>query len=92
MRRKAGALVPLEKTILLTAAELAGRRPEGFYGFELVQELGDPGLAWVGTIYRALRRLEGMGLVVSHWERQVGDDVRPRRRYYALVGLCGSEG
>jgi DNA-binding PadR family transcriptional regulator len=92
MRGKTEALVPLEKLILLTAAELVGRRPEGFYGLELVEELGDPGLAWVVTIRPALRRLERLGLVVSHWEKQVGDDLRPRRRYYTLVDLGGSEG
>jgi DNA-binding PadR family transcriptional regulator len=39
-----------------------------------------------GTVYRALSRLEDLGLVRSHWEpaKQALDAKRPRRRYYEI--------
>ncbi len=52
------------------------------YGFEIMQVTELPS----GTVYPALRRLEGQGLVVSAWEDE-GDahaDGRPARRYYRL--------
>lgn len=40
-----------------------------------------------GTLYRALARLEQMGLMTSAWEdpQIAADDSRPRRRLYAIT-------
>jgi DNA-binding PadR family transcriptional regulator len=39
-----------------------------------------------GTVYRALGRLEDLGLVKSHWEpaKVALEEKRPRRRYYEV--------
>jgi DNA-binding PadR family transcriptional regulator len=39
-----------------------------------------------GTVYRALGRLEDLGLVKSHWEaaKRALEEKRPRRRYYEV--------
>lgn len=53
------------------------------FGFDIMQITG---LA-SGTIYPALRRLEGLELVTSDWEKdlEARKQGRPRRRYYALT-------
>ena len=86
-RRKAGTLVPIEVEILhaALASQRAGTRY--FHGFGLAQAMSDDAGARLighGTLYKALGRLEEMGLLVSHWE----DDPpqgRPRRRQYELT-------
>src|SRR5205809_8046865 len=68
VRRKPGALLPLEVDICVTARRL--RRE--FHGFELAKSLADgherKRLTAYGTLYRALGRLEAMGLLTSRWE------------------------
>jgi PadR family transcriptional regulator, regulatory protein PadR len=53
------------------------------YGYTVMKATGLPS----GTVYPALRRLEGDQLIRSQWERQsVADAVlRPPRRYYKLT-------
>ena len=63
MRRKTGALVPFEKWILEAAHALNTE----FYGYQLVQRLGDRAALKRGTLYRALNRLEVMGYLTSRW-------------------------
>lgn len=89
MRRKPGALVPLERAIL----GLATARPgDQFYGFELAKALADADgsreLTAHGTLYKALGRLAEQGLLEAEWE---DPDValrqgRPRRRLYRITG------
>lgn len=52
------------------------------YGFEIMQLTELPS----GTVYPALRRLEGAGLVASAWEDEdrAHAESRPARRYYQL--------
>lgn len=89
MRRKPGELLPLERDICETAARLA----RAFHGFELAKALADgldrKTLTGYGTLYRALARLEDMGLLNSVWEdpQVAADEGRPRRRLYTLTGL-----
>jgi PadR family transcriptional regulator, regulatory protein PadR len=89
MRRKAGALVPLELAILDAAA---ARGAEPFHGFELARALaegdGARGLTAHGTLYKALGRLAEQGLLESEWEDpdRAARDGRPRRRLYRLTG------
>jgi DNA-binding PadR family transcriptional regulator len=53
------------------------------FGFDIMEVTGLPS----GTIYPALRRLEGLELVRSDWENEqrAHRDGRPRRRYYELT-------
>lgn len=70
---------PLSYTaaLILQALHLGHR-----YGFEIMRITELPS----GTVYPALRRLEGAGLVGSAWEEEdrAHADARPARRYYQL--------
>ena len=88
MKRKPGVLLPLEVDICAAARRL--RRE--FHGFELARSLAEDGdtkrkqLTAYGTLYRALGRLEDMGLLTSRWEEpQDADPGRPLRRLYRLT-------
>jgi PadR family transcriptional regulator, regulatory protein PadR len=88
VKRKAGALLPLEVDICAAARRL--RRE--FHGFALAKLLADGNdrkrLIAQGTLYRALGRLEAMGMLTSRWEDpQAADEGRPLRRLYRLTDL-----
>jgi PadR family transcriptional regulator PadR len=53
------------------------------YGFDIVDATGLPS----GTVYPALRRLEGAGCLTSQWEAREEADAegRPPRCYYELT-------
>ncbi len=53
------------------------------YGFDIMEETGLPS----GTVYPALRRMEGEGLVSSQWEaqQQALSEQRPARKYYRVT-------
>src|SRR5204862_257906 len=91
MRRKPGALVPLELAICVCAVELYRKGSREFHGFEIAKQLKDVGdqrlLTAYGTLYRALGRLEQMGLLESHWEDPEipARENRPGRRLYTLT-------
>jgi len=91
MRRKAGALVPLETAICTSAFDLRREGAEEFHGYEIARRLSDVGdsrlLTAYGTLYRALGRLEKMGLVTSRWEdpEVPARENRPGRRLYTLT-------
>ena len=89
VRRKPGQLVPLELAICEAALELRGSGADTFHGYELAKRLrrlpGAPLITAFGTLYRALGRLEQMGLVESRWEDPAPDHNRPRRRLYTLT-------
>jgi PadR family transcriptional regulator PadR len=84
-------LVPLELAICTAAVVLRERGVERFHGYLIAKELTDTSdtklLTAYGTLYRALGRLEQMGLVASVWEdpQIPADENRPRRRLYALT-------
>ena len=89
MRRKPGALVPLEASVLVVAAELFARGIAEIHGYDLARHLAERTHARLltshGTLYRALSRLESMGLLDSRWESTDRDDpTRPPRRLYRL--------
>jgi DNA-binding PadR family transcriptional regulator len=92
MRRKSGHLVPLELAICDAAARLRRRGVEEFHGYEIAKRIGEDAdaklLTAYGTLYRALARLESMGLLESHWEdpRIAARENRPGRRLYTLTG------
>ena len=89
MRRKPGELLPLERAICSEARALG----DEFHGYQMAKrlhEMGDSRLLIAhGTLYRALSRLEEMGLLKSHWEdpRIPARENRPGRRLYSLTAL-----
>ena len=93
MRRKAGALVPLEQAICAAAAALRRRGIDEFHGYELARQLADDAerrlLTAYGTLYRALARLEDMGMLQSRREDPdiAARENRPGRRLYTITAL-----
>jgi DNA-binding PadR family transcriptional regulator len=91
MRRKPGGLVPLEVAICVTAVDLQRGGIEEFHGYEIAKRMGDIAdrrlLTAYGTLYRALARLEKMGLLQSRWEDPAipARENRPGRRLYVLT-------
>ena len=91
MRRKPGTLVPLEMAICGSAADLRRSGTTEFHGFEMAKRLSDVAdrrlLTAYGTLYRALGRLEKMGLLQSRWEDPEipARENRPGRRLYTLT-------
>ena len=92
MRRKPGSLVPLELAICSSAVDLLRAGINEFHGYEIAKRLGDESerrlLTAYGTLYRALGRLEKMGLLKSRWEDPEipARENRPGRRLYTLTG------
>ena len=91
MRRKPGTLIPLEVAVCRCAIELAGDGVREFHGYEMAKKLAEEtdhqSLAAHGTLYRALGRLQDMGLLKSRWEDQriAAAENRPSRRLYSLT-------
>ena len=86
-------LVPLEIAICAAAADLRGHGTGEFHGYEIAKTIGDATdgrlLTAYGTLYRALARLEKMGLLTSRWEDPAipARENRPGRRLYTLTAL-----
>ena len=91
MRRKPGAILPLEASILETAVGLSRDGVEQFHGFQLAKQLridrDQQKLTAHGTLYKALTRMEKAGLLESVWEDPdiAVEDGRPRRRLYSIT-------
>ena len=91
MRRKPGAVLPLEAAILAAAVELAATGTNRFHGFLLAKHLRDAEGAKLltahGTLYKALSRMETAGLLASAWEdpQAAAAEGRPRRRLYEIT-------
>jgi PadR family transcriptional regulator PadR len=91
MRRKEGALIPLEVSILEAAFDLHRRGFPEAHGFLLAKEMRDERharmLTAYGTLYKALDRLERAGLLESRWEDPLigAGEGRPRRRFYRVT-------
>ena len=91
MRRKAGTLVPLEVAICEAATQLRGDGVEEFHGYLIAKQVGEARearlLTAYGTLYRALGRLEKMGVLESRWEdpQIPARENRPGRRLYRLT-------
>ena len=92
MRRREGALVPLEVAVLTAGLDLSGEGQPEFHGFLLAKAMRDGdharGLTAHGTLYKALDRMERMELLVSRWEDPeiAAAQGRPRRRLYRVTG------
>ncbi len=77
-------LRPVELEVLLSLA--AGDR----HGYGIIQDAEARGItrpADVGTLYRALRRMEDQGLIVASGRRQAPDAGDERRHYYRITPL-----
>jgi PadR family transcriptional regulator PadR len=90
-RRKPGTLLPLETEILETALAMLRAGHATFHGFGLAHTMREQGesraLTAHGTLYKALGRLEELGLLSSRWEdAAAAAEGRPRRRLYELTG------
>jgi DNA-binding PadR family transcriptional regulator len=90
-RRKPGTLLPLESEILEVALSLRRSGHATFHGFGLAQTMrghsGSRSLTAHGTLYKALGRLEELGLLTSRWENAAAAaERRPPRRLYELTG------
>jgi DNA-binding PadR family transcriptional regulator len=91
VRRKPGALVPLETAICVAAADWAAAGTAEFHGYQLAKELARQAdthlFVAYGTLYRALGRLEKMGLLNSRREDPAvaARENRPGRRFYSLT-------
>src|SRR5690242_13464245 len=85
VKRKPGMLLPLEIDICAAARRM--RRE--FHGFALAKSLADGDnlkrLISYGTLYRALARLEAMGMLTSRWE-----DPETRTKGGRFVDSIGS--
>ena len=94
MRRKPDQLLPFEVEILEAALALERSGVTRFHGYslaKLLQERGDRRLLTAhGTLYRALHRLESVGLIEASWEDPdvAEGEGRPRRRMYRLMGAA----
>jgi PadR family transcriptional regulator PadR len=88
-RRKPGALLALEEEILEVALSRLRSGQATFHGFGLAQAMGERrgsrALTAHGTLYKALSRLEELGLLTSRWEDPAAAEGRPRRRLYELT-------
>jgi PadR family transcriptional regulator PadR len=91
VRRKPGTLVPLELAICEAALDLRSQGADEFHGYEIAKTIGVVTgrrlLTAYGTLYRALARLEKMGLLTSRWEDPAipARENRPGRRLYTLT-------
>jgi DNA-binding PadR family transcriptional regulator len=89
-RRKPGTLLSLELEILEAGLSLRSRGHAAFHGFGLAgtmrERTASRSLTAHGTLYKALGRLEELGLLTSRWEDAAAAEGRPRRRLYELTG------
>ena len=91
MRRKAGAVLPLEVAILDALIELRRHGMAEAHGFLIASELRAHGderrLTAYGTLYRALDRLAESGAIDRRWEEPevAAQEGRPRRRYHRIT-------
>jgi DNA-binding PadR family transcriptional regulator len=77
-------LRPVEFHILLSLA--TGER----HGYGIIQDAearGETRVPDLGTLYRALRRMEDQGLIAAAARRQAGDAGDERRNYYEIRPL-----
>jgi DNA-binding PadR family transcriptional regulator len=77
-------LRPVEFHVLLSLA--AGER----HGYGIIQDAearGETSVPDVGTLYRALRRMDDQGLIAAAERRAAADAGEERRNYYRITPL-----
>ncbi len=91
-RRKPGTLLQIEVDVLEAALRLRRGGADHFHGFQLATAIAEGSaarrLTAHGTLYKALGRMEDMGLLSSRWEDPdiAVAEGRPRRRLYEVTG------
>ncbi len=90
MKRRPGALLPLEVSVLRAALEMARHGEPEFHGYAIAREIKQNEAARQltahGTLYRALDKMEELGFLESRWEDQTPEsEGRPRRRLYRVT-------
>ncbi len=91
MRRKPGALLPIELSILDAGIELSRRGVAEFHGYLIAAQMqereGARRLTAHGTLYKALSRMQTAGTLESRWEDPLiaAEEARPRRRLYHVT-------
>ena len=91
MRRKTGALIPIEVSILALAIDLRSRGTAYFHGFMIARQIKEHEQARLltahGTLYRALDRLHRAKFLEREWEDPMlaAAEGRPRRRLYRVT-------
>ena len=93
MRRKAGTLLPIERSILAAVLELRLDGTTEAHGYLVASVIRDReearALVSHGTLYKALDRLRRWGMLDDRWEDPVeaAEAGRPRRRLYTITAL-----
>jgi DNA-binding PadR family transcriptional regulator len=77
-------LRPVEFHILLS---LAGGERHGYGIIQDIEGRGDGGVPDVGTLYRALRRMQDRGMIAEGERRPAADAAEERRNYYRITAL-----
>lgn len=91
MRRKAGAVLPIEAEILNAGVTLSLAGAPEFHGYQLAREIQTETharrLLGHGTLYKALDRMAAAGWLESRWEdpHEAAAGSRPRRRLYRVT-------
>jgi DNA-binding PadR family transcriptional regulator len=89
-RRKPGAILSLEYSVLAAITELQSSRADA-YGYSIAamiaQANDEKTLTSHGTLYKALGRMVEAGLLSAEWEApdSATDEGRPRRRVYEVT-------
>ena len=93
MRRKAGTLLPIERSILAAVLELRLDGADDAHGYLIASVIRDReearALVSHGTLYKALDRLRKWGMLDDRWEdpADAAEAARPRRRLYRITAL-----
>ena len=91
MRRKAGSIIAIEQAVLAAGLDLQRQGADEFHGYLLAGKMREAAearrLVAHGTLYKALDRLEGYGMIESRWEdpEAAFREGRPRRRLYRVT-------
>jgi DNA-binding PadR family transcriptional regulator len=91
MKRKPGKLLAIEIAILQAAVGMVRMGALEFYGYAIAKEIRDQEaarrLTAHGTLYRALERMEKLGLLTCRWEDPAvaAAEQRPLRRLYQVT-------
>ena len=91
MKRKPNTLLPIELAILGASVDFVRAGDPEFHGYAIAKRLrehdDDRSLTAHGTLYRALERLEKLGMLSSRWEdpEVAAGERRPVRRLYKIT-------
>ena len=85
--RPVGGYLPLRPVEFHIMLSLAGGERHGYGIIQDAEARGETSVPDVGTLYRALRRMEDQGLIAASDRRQAPDAGDERRHYYRITPL-----